>query len=528
MGVLWFNGHIYTMEEDGKKVEAVVTEDGKILGTGTVADMTATFGKYISEKRDLEGHTMLPGLVDGHMHLLGHGESLYRLNLTEIKSKDELLNAVRKKAEELHEDEWIIGEGWNENVWDNPTLPSKEELNEAALGRPAVLKRVCRHALLANKKAMELAGISRDTPDPSGGVIERTKTGEPTGLLKDRAQDMLHPVMPSYSLPYLKQLARKAVQSCYSYGLTGSHTEDLSYYGGFENTYEAIRHVVEEEFPYRAHLLIHHEVVDKWKAAGFQPMEEHSFLSFGAMKIFTDGSLGGRTALLSQPYGDDPTTHGVAIQSKEHLIELVKKARSYGMPVGIHAIGDLAFEWALDAIEAYPHKGPGRDRIIHAQILRKELVDRAKKIEVVLDIQPRFLISDFPWALDRLGDFRPEYLYAWKSLIKEGLICGGGSDAPIEPINPFLGLHAAVTRKNINDGTVYHPWERLSMYEAVSLFTKGNAYAAHKEHKQGMIKQDYVADFTIIDKNIFESDPDVLLETKAIMTVVGGKIVYEA
>ena len=528
MGVLWYNGHIYTMESDGKKVEAVFTDRGKIIATGSLFDLETTFRDHIQKKVNLAGGTMIPGLVDGHMHLLGYGESLIRLDLSKVKSKEELLLAVRKKTMELKEGDWLIGEGWNENLWEVPILPTLSELDEASLGMPTVLKRVCRHAVLANSKALQLAGIHKDTANPPGGVIERDHDGNATGFIKDKAIDLLQRAMPSYSFSYLKNLALRAIQSCYTYGLTGSHTEDLNYYGSFLHTYEALRQGV-EELPYRTHLLVHHGVVEEWKRLEKEGLPGNPYIQFGGMKIFADGSLGSRTALLSRPYGDDPSTNGVAIQTKKELSQLVEKARSYRLPVAIHAIGDLAFEWVLEAIKENPLPGKGRDRIIHAQILRKELVREAKKLQVVLDIQPRFLISDFPWVLNRLGDFRPDYLYAWKSLLKEGIPCGGGSDAPIEPVDPLLGIHAAVTRKNVADEyrKVYHPEERLTMYEAVSLFTKGNAYASCNERIQGIIRPDFIADFTVFDRNIFEIDPDELLETKVVMTVLDGKIVYE-
>jgi predicted amidohydrolase YtcJ len=266
------------------------------------------------------------------------------------------------------------------------------------------------------------------------------------------------------------------------------------------------------------------------KESGGGYLEGSNHIEFGAMKIFADGALGGRTALLSHPYADDPSTSGVAIYSQEQLDELVEKARKHELPVAVHTIGDLAFEMALNAIEKHPLEGLGRDRLIHAQILRKELIDRAKKLPLILDIQPRFTASDFPWVIDRIGEEHMEYCYAWKTLLKEGIHCAGGSDAPIEPANPFLGIHAAVTRTNIDDphNTVYYPSEALTVYEAVSLFTKGSAYAASHENDRGIIKEGYLADFTILNEDIFKMPIGQIAAISVNKTVIDGIIVYEA
>jgi predicted amidohydrolase YtcJ len=529
MGKMWFGGNIYTLSAEKHKVEAVYTRNNQIIAIGSKQELEETFA--ITESVDLQGGTLLPGFVDSHLHLIGHGETLIRLDLSRFTSKEEALAAVKTFAETSSKGEWIIGEGWNENLWEGAGPITLQELDEVVIDSPVMLKRVCRHALVVNSRALELAGITKNTNTPSGGVIGKDEYGELTGLLKDQAQELIYSVIPKVSKEYLVRAMTAAIKDAYKLGLTGGHTEDLNYYSGFQDTYETFDKVIKENgLTFRAHLLVHHEVVTEMKQAGFEPYSGDLEIEFGAMKIFADGALGGRTALLSHPYADDPSTNGVAIFSQEELNELFSKARCLGLPVAIHTIGDLAFEYALNAMEAHPVTN-GRDRIIHAQILREELIDRAKKLpSLILDLQPRFLASDFPWVIDRIGSDRMEYCYAWKTLLDSGIPCAGGSDAPIEPLNPLWGIHAAVTRTNLNDParTVYGEKEKLSVYEAVSLFTKGSAYSICHENDRGQIKEGYLADFTVLEKDIFMVPEDEISNLKVQMTVIGGEIVYQS
>lgn len=529
MGKLWFGGNIYTLNSEKHQVEAVLTKNQQIIAMGSKQYLEENF--EIIESIDLNGATMLPGFVDSHLHLIGHGETLIRLDLSRYSTKADVLAAVKEYASSFSNGEWIIGEGWNENLWEQAEPINLQELDEIVADSPVMLKRVCRHALVVNSKALELAGISKTTNTPPGGVIEKNENGELTGLLKDQAQELIYEVLPKVSKEYLERAMTAAIKDAYKLGLTGGHTEDLYYYSGFQDTYETFEKVIKENgLTFRAHLLVHHEVVSEMKQAGFEPYSGDIEVEFGAMKIFADGALGGRTALLSHPYADDPSTNGVAIFSQEELNELFSKARNFGLPVAIHTIGDLAFEYALNAMEAHPVKN-GRDRIIHAQILRDELIERAKKLpSIILDLQPRFLASDFPWVIDRIGSDRMEYCYAWKTLLDSGIPCAGGSDAPIEPLNPLWGIHAAVTRTNLNDPAriVYGEKEKLSVYEAVSLFTKGSAYAICHENDRGMIKEGYLADFTVLEKDIFTVPENEIADLKVKMTVIGGDIVYQS
>ncbi|PEE38234.1 amidohydrolase [Bacillus pseudomycoides] len=519
MGEIWFGGHIYTMNEENEMVEAVYVEDGVIIDTGNKKDLES---RYESEKvRNLEGRTMIPGLVDSHMHLIGHGERLLRLDLSACTSYKEMIELVAERVKETRLGTWIIGEGWNENNFTDTKSVHVRDLDAISKEYPILLKRVCRHVTWVNSYILEKANITAETSDPKGGKIGRGVSGELTGLLYEQAQELIKHVQPEIDEAYLQRALQTAIQDCWKYGLVGGHTEDLNYYGGFQKTYNAFLHVI-KEMPFKAHLLVHHEVAHERKYYG----TEH-YIEFGAMKIFSDGSFGGRTALLSEPYEDAKETNGVAIFSREELAELVKKARNLRMPVAIHTIGDLSLEYVIDALELYPPAEGLRDRIIHCQLAREELIQRMKHLQAIIDIQPVFVSSDFPSVIEKLGEHRLRYAYAWKTLLGVGLHCCGGSDAPIEQVNPFLGIYSAVTRRSFIDGTCYIPEERLTVYEAVSLFTAGSAYAIGKENKRGKIVKGYEADFTIMDRDIFEVEAEEIKDIQVTITIIDGRIVYQ-
>ncbi|MFD4816812.1 amidohydrolase [Peribacillus butanolivorans] len=531
MGTLWFNGSIYTMIKEEDQVEAVFTDNGVIVDTGRVAYIKEKYADNISREIDLKGQTMLPGLVDSHLHLVGHGERLLRLDLSLMNSRESIMSSVKKKCEITPAGKWIVAEGWNENEWPSSELILRDELDAISTEHPIVLKRVCRHALVVNSRALLEAGITEEIEEPSGGVICRYPDGRLNGLFKEnQAQNLVLDRLPGIDQGYIENALTEAIQDAYKLGLTGGHTEDLFYYNGFMPTYQAFKSVIEgRNMTFRANLLVHHQAFEEMLASGGRYQEGTRYIKFDSMKIFTDGSLGGHTALLSEPYEDQKDTNGVAIFTEKELQELVQKARQADMPIAVHAIGDLAFDYVLNAIEAFPPKKGLRDRLIHAQIVRPELLERAAKLPVIFDIQPGFVPSDFPWVEEKVSAKLLESSYAWKTYLKLGIICAGGSDAPIEPLNPILGIHAAVTRKKINsdDETVYGMDERLSLYDAFSLYTKGSAAAIGLENRRGQIIKGYDADFTVFNRDVLAIEPDDLLKVEAVMTVIDDRIMYD-
>ncbi|MDX8359281.1 amidohydrolase [Cytobacillus sp. IB215316] len=530
MGTLWFGGTIYTMCNENDKAEAVYVEEGMIKDIGSEEQLRKEYGEYITKNVDLQNAVMFPGFVDSHIHLIGLGEKLLTMDLSSKTTSDDIRTTLKEYVKSYNSGDWVIAEGWNENNLKDKKIFNRFDLDEISPNNPMVLKRICHHAAIVNSKALQLAGITAETTDPKGGVIVRNDKGEPTGYLLDKAVDLVTKAIPAVTTDYLNKALATSIDHCFSLGLVGAHTEDLNYYNSFSQTYETFLHVINgQSKKFRANLLVHHEVIDDMIQRELNDSSNEEFIKFGAMKIFADGALGGRTALLSEPYHDQSSTSGIAIHSQDELKELVKKARLYNMPVAIHVIGDLAFEYAISAIEAYPPPKGERDRLIHAQILRKELIERAKHLSVILDIQPTFVMSDFPWVIDRLGEDRMQYSYAWRTLIDEGFHCAGGSDAPIESANPLLGIYAAIMRKSPSDKHEgYYQDEKLTPFEAVCLYTRGSAYAVKMEQTHGKITPGFVADFTILDRDILQIDPEDIPLTNVVMTVVDNNIVYKS
>ncbi|MGN7357055.1 amidohydrolase [Paenibacillus sp. SAF-054] len=528
MGTIWKGGTIYTMKQEGQTIEAVYTEEGIIKDIGSADTLERKYRGQVTEVQDLQGGVMFPGWVDSHMHLIGHGETFLKLQLGHCSSREELLQAVRAQTELMPPGMWIIGEGWNENDWTEPLLPERKRLDEAAPNHPVLLRRVCRHVTAVNSAALNAAGIGDERLEVTGGVLERDETGELNGIIKEQAQELVLSAVPGVTEAYLEAALTAAISDSWSKGLTGCHTEDLSYYGGGLRTMRAFDSVLHKHgMPFRAHLLVHHLALDEWLEADKGKAFESELLEFGAMKLFADGALGGRTALLGRPYADEPSTCGVAVHSDEDLEKLILQARSLGMAVASHAIGDGAAAKVLHYLEKHPCPEGKRDRLIHGQILRPELLEQMKELPVIVDIQPSFVTSDFPWVMDRIGEPGDLLIYAWKSLMEEGIPCAGGSDAPIENVSPLKGIHAAVTRTKSYPSAVYGEEQRLSMYQAISLYTKGSAFAICHEADRGVIGVGYAADFTILKEDPFEQDPDVLLRDVVQMTVVDGSVVYK-
>ncbi|UFT98036.1 amidohydrolase [Radiobacillus kanasensis] len=528
MGVLWYGGTFYSMEKEGDKMDAVFTSNGVIQAVGTERSLRETYKNQITEEHNIKGATAYPGFVDSHLHIIGHGEKLTHLDLSPMKSAEEVLAALEDRVQTMQKGEWLVGEGWNENQWEHPRILSKIELDEVAPDQPMILTRVCRHAILANSKAIQLAGIHKDTPDPQGGLIERNDNGEETGFFLDTAQDIIKKVVPEVSEEYLKNLVEKSVDDLTRLGLVGGHTEDLNYYGGYKKTYQAFKRGINgKQRKFRAHLLIHHGVFDEVMEDGLDYGDGTGFIELGAMKIFSDGALGGRTAWLSEPYVDEPGNYGIPIHSDEELEVLVKKAREKDMPVAVHAIGDKAAITIARLIEKYPLHKNRRDRIIHAQIVNSELLDILKRVPVVLDIQPTFVASDFPWVIERVGLERAKQSYPWKTFLEFGIPCAGGSDAPIESVNPLLGIQAAVLRQSSMDGKTYNEDQCLTLYEAISLYTKGSAFAISKENQMGKIAPGYVADFTILEEDLSQVEPSAISQVKVMKTVIDEDVVYQ-
>lgn len=524
MKKLWYGGTIYTMEREGETVEAVLVEDDKIVAVGTVDELI----NQADEQIDLQGAAMYPGFVDSHLHILFQGEKLLRLDLSKATSAEEMLELVREAAQTTSPDKWLFGEGWNENNFVDKRIPTIEELDEIR-NAPILLTRVCHHVALGNTAALRAGGIDQTTLSPAGGEIGRDKNGNLNGLLYDQATNLVSNAIPkegdSY-IQYLVEALNLSIDDMLSKGLTGGHSEDMSYFGKFTNPLTAYEKVVGEKHHFRVNLLRHHVVFEEMMEANVR--FDNSFIEPGAMKIFVDGALGGSTAALIEPYADNPNNKGLFIHTDDQLESLVKVARKYNEAIAVHMIGDAAAQQVLNVIEKYPAPKGKRDRLIHCCILNEQLINRMTELPVVLDLQPAFVPSDFPWAIDRLGEERLKYGYAWKTLMNRGLMCSIGTDAPIEDIDPIATIYAAIERKKPTDEhDGYLPHEKLTRFEAIRAYTVGSAQAIGKEEVRGLIKPGFDADFSIFDRDLLKGTSEEMLKAKAVQTVVAGRIVFK-
>ncbi|GGA38584.1 amidohydrolase [Paenibacillus physcomitrellae] len=527
--VLFKNG-IFPLAADHQSANAIYVENGRIKAIGQASDLELQLSGRLYQTVDWEGAYVLPGLVDSHMHLGMHGMKLSMLDFTGVTSKEEMLRLIRERAAVTPAGEWITGLNWNENEFTPAEAPTRQELDEVTDRHPVFLTRTCFHAFLGNSEAFLCAGIPEGAPDPASGAFGRHQDGSFNGWIYEEACYPFEKVQPEPDYETKKAAIRRASLDALSLGLTGAHTEDLRFLGSVETMLRIHRELREEGLALRSHQLMFHAYMEEVAELGVKAGSGDEWTRIGAMKIFADGAIGGRTALLQEPYSDAPDTKGMAIQTTEQLHELVAKARRHGYPIAVHAIGDGAADLTLGAMEKLPLGSASGlpDRFIHAQVLDRGLLERMKKLPLIADIQPRFVASDFPWVLERVGPDRQDVLYAWRTLMDAGIVCAGGSDAPIEPLNPFLGLHAAVTRRRPGQqGEGYLPLERLTLQQALHLFTLGSAAAVGEERERGSIEVGKYADFTVIDTDLTE-DVDALLEVKVKMSIVNGQIAYSA
>ncbi|MGY3777749.1 amidohydrolase [Isobaculum melis] len=526
---LWKNGLFYTMEQAGKTVEAVLSDKGMIVATGAVEMLRAKWSAQIQEEIDLKGQVAFPGFVDSHLHILWYGQALSRLNLSQVKSKKEALTLIEQRVKELAPEEWLFVEGYNENMWtDEQTLFTKEDLDGVSFGHPVIVRRIDYHCVTINTAYIEAIGLKDQQVFAGGGEIVLTAEGLLTGILKDEATNLAIDAFPMPTQKELESLIQLAIKDLWSKGLTGGHSEDLHYFNGFIGTLAAYRSAIDQEkTPFRAHLLIHHEELAAYSASGEKFVDGDPFVELGAMKIFYDGTVGSRTALMTQPYADNPANYGLQIHADASFEAMVINARKAGLPIAVHILGDAAFEKVLTMVQKYPPKAGQRDRMIHTPWLTDALIEQAKGLPLMFDIQPQFMSSDLPWALDILGEHYPQRAFAWKSLLEAGLLLAGGSDAPIEIPNPFYGIYSAVTRKADADQQAYFKEQALSVYEAISLYTIGSSVADYKETTRGKIAPGFICDLTVVKEDPFRIPVEQLKDTKVAMTVVNEQIVFE-
>lgn len=529
---------------------------GRVLAVGNRADVEPVINSD-TRTLDLQGGTAVPGLVDAHLHLLGYGLTKTRLALQDLPSLAAAMAALQDWAER-QPGAWILGRGFDQDRWAEGRLPTRHDLDAVVADRPVFLQRNCNHIAVVNSRALELAGITAATEAPPGGHIDRDEHGVPTGVLREDAVDLIKQIIPPLTREQKRDALVAAAQEALSLGITGVHTDDVLSAGGLTEALDLFGRVMGPEgLPLRITMLLPQRHVAEAVAAGLAPWSAvvaaggasptpgrtpvgtggygagAEWLRFGAVKIFADGSLGGRTAALRAPYSDDPTTSGLYIHSEDALDQMVARAHSLGWQVSVHAIGDGAAERLLNAVHRAQQADPKpnlRHRLIHAQIMAKDLIHRMAALGVVGDIQPVFLRSDGHWFASRVGAERARASYAWRDLLDAGVTCCGGSDCPIEPLNPLLGIYTAVVRRDFT-GYPTGGWnmgQALSVAEALDLYTRGSAYAAFDEHWKGSLLPGMVADVTVLNRDPFATRPEELKDVQCTGTIVGGDVAYQA
>lgn len=514
---------------------ALLAFGDRILACGTAAEVRAAYelhrglpGTAPAESIDLRGRAVLPGLIDSHLHLLWYGFFLQQVDLNGTASIPEMQQRLRARVEAVPPGQWVTGAGWQQDFFVEKRMPTRADIDAVAPCHPVMLHRVCYHAVVCNSLALRLGGVSRDTPDPDGGLIDRDPaTGEPTGVLRESAADLVAKAVPAPTPAQVRDALRLACRRASAAGLTSVHTNDGQ--GEAIGAYVALRDA--GELTVRSY----HDTSypDDEALLGLPAGFGDDWVKVGAVKLFVDGSLGARTALLRAPYSDDPAVSGVLMHSVDRLNAMVRKAHDHGRQVAVHAIGDRAVELALDAIEAAVAANPRPDhrhRIVHAQALAPDLIPRLAAAGVVVDIQPKFTTGELFWAPARLGPEREPYSYCWRTMLEAGVRCAGGSDAPVEPLEPLWGIYAAVTRSAM-DGRMSEGWlprEKLDALTAVRLFTADAAYGAFEEHVKGSLEPGKLADLVVLDHAPDRVPAHEIKDLKVEMTIVGGRVVHQA
>lgn len=523
----YVNGTVYTMESEGDKCSAFVVQDGKFVYCGSDEEAK----KLADEVVDLHGAAVLPGMIDTHQHLLAYASGLAKLNLKAAKSLEQLKQMLHDYAKDVPAGEWILGVGFdNEKFEGSKAMPTRWDLDEACADHPVLLSRYCLHFFSANSMALKLGGIDRNYQPPVEGNVKYDENGEPNGVICDGAGTHVLSIVPDKlaSFDAKKDIIVKALHQLNSYGLTGVHPIQGKHCDLME--YTDIYQALKDEGRLTARIYINYDVLP---GCNIRTGLGDEMLKFGFYKSYMDGNLSGRTAFMLEPYSDDPSTCGVCnYESQEAITEHLREGYQQGMQIGVHAIGDRAADMLITAIETIYHEDPHPDprfRLIHMTTLNASLVERMSKLPVIVDVQPVFIPINVRSADSRMGDTeRGAYTFAYKKMMDAGLILTGGSDSPCDSFNPLDGVYALVNRK---DYTGYpeggwHPQECIGVYDALRMYTYNAAYSSYEETIKGTIKEGKLADFVVLDADIFKVDPMKIKDIKVEKTFLGGKLVY--
>lgn len=525
----FINGKIYTVNEKQPYAEAVIVEGNKIKYVGSESD-AQKFITSETEVIDLKGKLMLPGFNDSHLHFTSGGHYLLGINLRLALSKKDFINIIRDYAKGK-EGRWIVGGRWDHELWQDKSLPAKELIDSVTPNTPVFVSRIDGHVGLANSNALELAGIDKNTPDPEGGLIERDPdTGEPTGILKDNAMDLVFDIIPEYSLEENVEATLRALGEAKKLGITSIH--DMTQLGELE-AYKKVEQ--DGNLTCRIYSIWLLDKYEEIVRAGVTVGNEEGLIKRGALKGYSDGSLGASTAWFFESYVQDPTTSGLAmdIVTSGDLEKWAFDADRNRLQLCIHSIGDRANAFMLDLFERVKKENSPWDRrfrIEHAQHLREEDIQRFGEIGVIASVQPYHCIDDGMWAEKRIGEKRIQTTHPYRSLLESDAIVSFGTDWPVAPLNPLYGIYAAVTRRTADnknpDGWI--PGEKIPVEDAIKCYTLNSAYASFEENIKGSIEVGKLADLVVLSDDILTIDPVKIKDVKVEMTVFDGEIVFKA
>ena len=528
---IFINGNIYTVDPAQPTAQAFAVSHGKFLAVGTNEEILAMVGPG-TKAVDLEGKTVIPGMNDSHMHLLSVGAAKETVNLVPAHSVDEMIS-ISQKFPALNPDvPWLLGRGWSHEKFADKRLPSRLDLDKISTSIPIFFSRVCGHVSISNSTALEMAGVVKGMAQPVGGHIDFDEQGEPTGILRERASGLVARLIPENTLEDYKRMYQRGAEEAMSFGLTSVQSDDIGDLGAAPLKLQALKELVEEgKLPLRINLQVRlstPQLIDEFLKLKQQYVFPPHTVDYGPMKLMCDGSLGGRTAAMNEPYTDDPSTCGVAILTQEEINEMLLYAHQKGMQVCGHAIGDRTMDMLLEGfrnmLDVHP-KADARPRIIHAQLTNEKILNECKELGVICDIQPVFTSTDLHFTETRIGKERARLTYAWKTMRNMGIATAGGSDAPVESCNPVYSLYAAVTRQDLSGYPAggWLPEQKLSIDEAIELFTTGSAFASFDEVTKGSIKTGMLADFVVLSDDVKKLAPEYIKDLSVTSTFISGE-----
>lgn len=506
------------------RVQAMVVSGGRIIWTGP-NEGALHFKMNGTQVVDLHGRFAMPGFNDAHTHLASGGFEKLNVDLVGAKSLEEMQQRIAARAKTAPAGEWILGEGWDHTLWTSQKLPTRQDIDAVTGDHPAIFTRVDGHIAVANTSALKAAGITAQTPDPHGGKIDHDAQGEPTGILRETARGAVSAKIPKPTPEQRRRGLELALADAAQWGVTSaqdnSEWDDFLIYEQLEKEGKLTLRIA-EWLPFDTPL-------DELKQKRSHHAVSDSLLHTTMLKGYMDGSLGSRTAAMLAPYSDDPGNSGIPRYEQDALNQKAAERAQAGFQLGFHAIGDRGTRMALAAFASAQAQSPDRRfRIEHAQVVAPEDFETFKDMHVIASMQPNHLLTDMNWAQSRLGPERATHSYAWKEFLDNHVVLAFGTDYPVEPITPFRGLYAAVTRRNESGNKEYFPEQKISIQQAIAAYTTGSAYAEFADKYKGTLAPGMLADFVVLDRDITKVDPAEILKTKVLRTVVGGKTAYEA